>query len=180
MPEKRKEYFRLLLDHLAWIEHQFLSGIRKPWKAGNLRGMMRYVGGVRKSIHQSWLSKGLGLLCRSFKGVQEEIPSEEAITFPIGSVAYPAGQCISPQVHPCQRLFDQDGYFHPPYRPDLAPCDEGYSHAYTRGLPCGLPEVVGTVQQVYCSQRRLLRRGQEIHVCTINKSAYKTKVLKLI
>ena len=38
------------------------------------------VGGVRKSIHQSWLAKGLGLLCWGFKGVQQEIPSEEAST----------------------------------------------------------------------------------------------------
>ena len=28
------EYFRLLLEHLAWIEHQFLSGIRDSRKAG--------------------------------------------------------------------------------------------------------------------------------------------------
>ena len=34
--------------------------------------------GVRKSIHQSWLDKGLGLQCWGFKGVQEEIPSEGA------------------------------------------------------------------------------------------------------
>ena len=42
------------------------------------RGMMRGVGGVRKSIHQSWFTKGLALrlLCWSFKGVQEEIPWE--------------------------------------------------------------------------------------------------------
>ena len=76
------ECFRLLLEHLAWIEHQFLSGIRDSRKAGCLWGMMRGVGGVRKSIHQSWLAKelglGLGLLCWGFKGVQEEIPSEEA------------------------------------------------------------------------------------------------------
>ena len=34
--------------------------------------------GVRKSIHQIWLVKGLGLglLCWAFKGVQEEILSE--------------------------------------------------------------------------------------------------------
>ena len=40
--------------------------------------MMRGVGGVRKSIHQSWLAKGLGLglVCWGFKGVQEEIPLE--------------------------------------------------------------------------------------------------------
>ena len=56
--------------------------------------MMRGVAGVRKSIHQSWLEKGLGLglLCWGFKGVQKEIPSEEARTLQIGSVAFPPGQ----------------------------------------------------------------------------------------
>ena len=69
MPQKRMEHFRLLLEHLAWIEHQFLSGIRDSRKARSLWGMMRGMGGVRKSIHQSWLAKGLGLLCWGFKGV---------------------------------------------------------------------------------------------------------------
>ena len=112
MPQKRMECFRLLLDDLAWIEHQFLSGIRDSRKAGYLRGMRRGVGGVRKSIHQSWLAKGLGLelLCWGFKGVQEEILSEEARTLQIRSVAFPPGQCTSPQLHPCHRLFDQDGH----------------------------------------------------------------------
>ena len=88
MPQKRMECFRLLLDHVAWIEHQFLSGIRDSRKAGSLWGMMRGVGGVRRSVHQSWLAKGLGLLCWGFKGVQEEIPREEASTLQIGSVAF--------------------------------------------------------------------------------------------
>ena len=113
------ECFRLLLEHLAWIKHQFLSGIRDSRKAGSLWGMMRGMGGVRKSIHQSWLAKGLGLglLCWGFKGVQEEIPLEEASTLQIVSVAFPPEQCTSPQLHPCHRLFDQDEY------QDLAPCD---------------------------------------------------------
>ena len=34
---------------------------------------------------------GIGLLCIGFKGVQEEIPSEEASTLQIGSVAFPPG-----------------------------------------------------------------------------------------
>ena len=34
------------------------------------------------------------------------------------------------------------------------------------------PEVVGTLQQVHCSRRRLLQRGLEFDVCTINKSAH--------
>ena len=112
MPQKCMEYFRLRLDHVAWIEHQFLSAIRDSRKAGILWGMMRRVGGVRKSKHQSCLAKGLGLglLCWGFKGVQEEIPSEEASTLEIGSVAFPAGQFTSPQLHPCHRLFDQDGH----------------------------------------------------------------------
>ena len=98
MPQKYMECFRLLFDHLAWIEHQFLSGIRDSRKAGSLWGMMRGVGGVRKSIHQTWLAKGLGLglLCWGFKGVQEEILREEASTLQIGSVIFPAGQCTSP------------------------------------------------------------------------------------
>ena len=110
MPQKRMECFRLLFNHLAWLEHQFLSGIRDSKKARSLWGMMRGVGGVRKSIHQSWLAKGLGLgpLCWGFKGVQEEIPSEEASTVQIGSVAFPPGQYTCPQLHPFHRLFDQD------------------------------------------------------------------------
>ena len=86
-------------------EQQFLSGIRDSMKAGSLWRMMRGVAGVRKSIHQGWLAKGLGLglLCWGFKGVQEEIPWEELSTLQIGSVAFPAGQCTSPQLHPCRR-----------------------------------------------------------------------------
>ena len=110
MPQKGMECFRLLLEHLAWIGHRFLSGIRDSRKAGSLWRMMRGVVRVRKSIHQSWLAKGLGLglLCRSFKGDQQDIPREEASTLKMWSVAFPPGQCTSPQLHPCQRLFDQD------------------------------------------------------------------------
>ena len=86
---------------------------------------------------------------------------------------------------------------HPPYGPDLVPSDfclfpklrgchdetiEEMKEAVTKvidtltqGLPWGLPEVVGTVQQVHCSRRRLLRRELEFHVCTINKSAHTNK-----
>ena len=114
MPQKCLECFRLLSNHLAGIEHQFLSGMLDSRKAGSLWGMVRGVGGVRKSIHQSWLGKrlglGLGLLCWGFKWVQEETPWEEASTLQIGSVAFPPGQCTSPQLHPCYRRFDQDGH----------------------------------------------------------------------
>ena len=89
---------------------------RNVWNASDCFSMLRGVGGVRKSIHQSWLAKrfglGLGLLCWGFKGVQEEIPREEASTLQISSVAFPTGQCTSPQAHPCHWLFDQDRHQH--------------------------------------------------------------------
>ena len=145
-PQKRMECITLLLEHLAWIEHRFLSGIRDSTKAGSLWGMRKGVGGVRKSIHHSWLAKGLrlGLLRRGFKEVQEEIPWEKASTLQIRSVAFPAGQYTSPQLHPCHRLFDQDGH-------------QDSSSASLQSRPCSL----------------WLRRGLEFHVCTTNKSAHR-------
>ena len=205
---KHMEYFRLLLEHLAWIEHQFLCGIRDSMKPGCLWGMMRGVGGVRKSIDQRWLAKGLGLglICWGFKEVQQEIPSEEASTLQIGSVAFPLRQCSSPQLHPCHRLFDQDRHQDSSSASllsrrcslwllvipqaqrlslwdnwgDERGCDEVHWHADTRGLPWSLPEFVGTVEQLHSSRRRLLRRGVEFHMRTINKSAHSKKVWKLI
>ena len=122
------ECFRLLFDHLAWIKHQFLRGIRDSRKAGSLWGMMRGVGEVRKSIHQSWLAKGLGLglLCWGFKGVQEEIPWEEASTLQIRSVAFPQDNA---PVHNSILVTDYLTKMgtktvpHPPYSPHLDPCD---------------------------------------------------------
>ena len=63
-----------------------------------------------RSKEVNWLAKGLGLwlLCWGFKGFQEEIPSAEASTLQIGSVAFPQRQYTSPQLHPCHRLFEQD------------------------------------------------------------------------
>ena len=177
-----------------------MSGIRDSRKAGSLWGMMRGVGGVRKSIHQSWLAKGLGigLLWWGFMGFQEEIPSEEASTLQIGSVAFPPGQCTSPQLHPCHRLWASRQFLSLPIAQTLLTVTFGYSlsseavvmrqlrrwkrlckghwHAHTRGVPWGLLEVVVTVQ-VHCSRRGLLRRGREFHVCIINKSDHTKKVL---
>ena len=57
-----------------------------------------------------WTGSQQGILGWGFKGVQERILSEEASTLHIGSVAFPPGQCTSPQLYPCHRLFDQDGH----------------------------------------------------------------------
>ena len=62
------------------------------------------------ALGSHWADSQQGILCWGSKGVQEEIPSEEASTLQIGSVAFPTGQCTSPQLHPSHRLFEQDGH----------------------------------------------------------------------
>ena len=61
-------------------------------------------------IYMQWVPTGQQGILWSFKGVQEEILWKEASTLQIGSVAFPPGQCTSLQLHPCHRLFDQDGH----------------------------------------------------------------------
>ena len=197
------ECFKLLFDYLAWIENQFLSGIRDSRKAGSLWVMMRGVGGVRKSMHQSWLAKGLGLLCWGFKGVQEEIPREEASTLQIRSVAFPAGQCTSTQLlRTIWPRWASRQFLTVPIVQTLLPVTFGYSlssqavvmrqmknwnRLWRRSLTRSQKRTsmrrsrgFGRVQQVDCSRRRLLWKGLEFHVCTINKSAHTKKVWKLI
>ena len=124
MPQIRMECFRLFLEYLAWIEHQFLSGIRDSRKAGSLWGMMRSVGGVGTSINQSWLTKrlGLGLLCWGFKGVQEERPA----LFKLGlSYFHEDNTPVHNSILITDYLTKMDikTVHQPPYSPDLAPCD---------------------------------------------------------
>ena len=207
MPQKPMECFRLLFDHLAWIEHQFLSGIRDSRKAGSLWGMTSGVVGVRKSIHQSWLAKGLGLglLCWGFKGVQQEIYSEEASTLQIRSVAFPPGQCTSHNSILVTHYLTKMGIKtvpRPPYSPDLASCDfclfpklrgcryetiEEMKEAVTKIIDTHTQEDFhGAFQKLLerynkcIVARGLLRREIEFHVCTINKSAHTKKVWKPI
>ena len=125
--------------------------------------MMRGMRGVRKSIHQSWLAKrlglGLGLLCWGFKRVQEEISSQEGSTLQIRSVSFPAGtilqsttpslsQTIWPRwvsrqfltLPTVQTLLPVTFAYSQSSRKNLKAergCDEGHWHAHTRGLPWG-------------------------------------------
>ena len=89
------ECFKLLCDHLAWVEHQFFEWHKR---------FKEIRGSVRDDERCGRSELGLGLLCWGFKGVQEEIPSEEARPLQIGLVAFPPGQCTSPQLHPCQTI----------------------------------------------------------------------------
>ena len=65
-------------------------------------------------IYMHWVPTGQTVYREYYvevlRGVQEEIPSEEAGTLQIGSVAFSPGKYTSPQLHSCHRLFDQDGH----------------------------------------------------------------------
>ena len=60
------------------------------------------------ALGSHWSDSQQGILCCGFKGVKEEITSEEASTHQIGSVAFSPGQYTRSQLHTCHRLFDQD------------------------------------------------------------------------
>ena len=102
------ECFRLLLEHLAWIDHQFLSGIRDSRKAVSL------------------YDERCGRSKEGFKGVQEEIPSEEASSLQSGQWHF--HQDNAP-VHNSILVKDNltkmgiKTVHQPPYSPDLSPCD---------------------------------------------------------
>ena len=121
--------FRLLLEHLARIEHQILSGIRDSRKARSLWGMMRGVGGLRKSIDQSWFAKGLGLglLCWGFKRfLRKRFLRKRPALFKSGQWHF---QQDNTPVHNSIVVTDylsKMGFKtvpQPPYSPDFAPCD---------------------------------------------------------
>ena len=203
MPEKPIECFSQLFDHLAWIEHQFLNGIRDSRKSGSLWGIMRDVGGVRKSIHHSWLTKGLGLglLCWGFKEVQEEITGKRPALFKSGQWHF---HLDNKPVHNSILVTDYltkmgiNTVPHRPYSRDLASCDfclfpklTGCRYETIEEMKEAVTKVIDTLTQEdfhgafeklleRYSRRRLLRRGLKFHVCTINKSVHMKKIWKLI
>ena len=128
MPQKRMKCFRLLFNHLAWIEHQFLSGIRDSRKARGLWEMMRGVERVRKSIHQSWsaIRLGLGLLCWGLYEFSKRFLGKKPAL--LKSAQWHFHQDNAP-VNNSILVIDYLTKMgiktvpSPPYSPDLAPCD---------------------------------------------------------
>ncbi len=84
--------------------------------------MMRGVGGVRKSIHQNWLAKGLELLCCGFKRFLGKRPAL------FKSDQWHFQQDNAP-VHNSILVIDYLTKMgiktapQPPYSPDVGPCD---------------------------------------------------------
>ena len=201
------ECFRLLLEHLAWIEHEFLSGIRDSRKAGSLWGMMRDVGGVRKSIHQSWLAKGLrlGLLCWGFKEFRRDSigRGQHSSTRVSGISTRTMHQSITPSLS--QTIWPRwaSRQFHTlAIVQNLLPVTFAYSlsseavimrqlkrwkRLWQRSLTRSHNRTSmvpsrscwnGTTSAL--QPEEITSRGPEFHVCTINKSAHTRKVWKFI
>ena len=175
MTQKCMEWFRLLFNHLAWIEHQFLSGIRDSRKAGSLRGMMRCVEGVRKSIHHSWLGYYVEVL-REFRRDsvgRGQHSSNRVSGISTKTMHQSTTPSLSKTIWP--RWASRQFLTFPTVQTVL-PVTFGYSLSSEAVVMRQLrrwkrlwrllwerPEVVGMVQQVHYSQRGLLQRGLEFH-----------------
>ena len=173
MPQKRMECFRLLFDHLAWFENKFLSGIRDSRKAESLWWMMRGVGGVRKSIHQSWLDKGfgLGLLCWVLrKRFRKRFCRKRAALFKSDQWHFHQDNAL---VHNSIHVTDYLSKMgiktvpHPPYSLDLAPCDfwsfpkfRGYRYETIEEMKEAVTKVIDTLTKriSYWAFQKLLER----------------------
>ena len=187
------------------LQQQLEYTILKP---DYLRGRMRGVGGVRESINHSWLAKGLGLglLSWGFKGVKGEIRSEDCqhssnrvsgistrtmhqYTSPSLSLTiwprWASRQFLTLSI--VQTLLLVTFSYSLSSEAVVMRQLKRWKKLWRRSLirshkrtSMGPSRSCWTVQQVHCSRRRLLRRGLEFHVCTINKSTHTNKVWKFI
>ena len=179
--------FRLLFDHLAWIEHQFLSGIRDSRKAGSLWGMMRGVAGVRKSTYQKLIGQSvrvLGYYTEVLREFRKRFRQKRPALFKSGQWHF--HQDNAP-VHNSIFVTDYLSKMgiktvpQPPCSPDLAPCDfwlfpklrgcryetieikEAVTKVIdTRGLPWGIREVVGTVEECALQPEEITSKGTRV------------------
>ena len=201
------EYFRLLLEHLAWIEHQFLSGIRDSRKAGSLWRMMRGVVAVRKSIHLSWLAKGLGLglLCwclREFR--KRSLGKRPALFNPVSGISTRTiHQSTIPSLsQTIWHRWASRQFVTLPVVQTLLPVTFAYSlssdavvmrqlrrwkRLWWRSLTRSHKRTsMGPFRSCWngstsaLQPEKITSKGARVHACTINKSAHTKKVWKLI
>ena len=155
------ECFRVFFEHLAWIEHEFLSGIRDSMKAGSMWWMMRGVGGVRKSIHQWYFHEDNASVHHSI------LVTDYLTKMGIKTVSQP------------------------PYCPNLALCDfclfpklKGCRYETIVEMKEALTRVIDALTQedFHGAFQKILERYKYIAAGrdTINRSAHTKKVWKLI
>ena len=127
IPQKRMECFRLFLDHLAWIEHQFLSGIKdqgKPWVCENDERCGKSKEFNRPELIGQRVRVRVNML--RFKGVQKEFLGKRPALFKSGQWHFHKDNA---PVHNSILVTDYltkmaiNTVPQPPCSPDLAPCD---------------------------------------------------------
>ena len=161
--------FRLLLDHLAWIEHQFMSGIRT--ELIGQRVSQGYYAEVLREFRKRFRRKRPALFkLGQWHFHQDNAPVHNSIfvtdyltKMGIKTVPHPPCDfCLFPKLRGCRYETIEE----------IKEAVTKIMDTHTQDkLPWGLSEVAGTVQ-VHCSQRRLLRRGLEFHVCAKSGNLY--------
>ena len=171
---------------------------------------MRGVGGVRTSIHQSWLAKGLGLgwglLCWGFKGSsgrdsvgRGQHSSNRLSGISTRTMHQSTTPSLSQTIWP---RWASRQFLSLPIVQTLLPMTFGYSLSskavdmrqlrrwkslWRRSLTCSHKRTsMGRSRSCWNGTTKALQpeeitsKGVEFHVCTINKSAHTKKVWKLI
>ena len=117
------------------------------------------VGGVRKSIHQSWLAKGLGLVCWGLREFRKRFLGKRPSLFKSGQWHFHQNNA---PVHNSILVTDYltkmgiKTVSHPTYSPDLAPCDfwlfpklRGCRYETIEEMKEGVTKVIDTLTQEY-------------------------------
>ena len=172
---------------------------------------MRAVGEVRKSIHQSWLAKWLGVTMLSFffffcgsSGRDSLGRGQHSSNWVRGIFTRTMHQSTTPALsQTIWARWASRQFLHLLIVQTLLPVTFGYSlsseavvmrqlmrwkrlwrrslaRSHNDDFHGAFQKLFWTVQQVHCNRRRLLWRGLEFHVCTINKSAHTKEVWKPI
>ena len=122
------ECFRLLLEHLAWIEHQFLSGIRDSRKTGVCEGWWEVW--VDKGNQHTTVDRPKRYYVEVLREFKKRFRQKRPALFKWGQWHF--HQDNAP-VHNSTLITDYltkmgiETVPHPPYSRDLAPCDFGCS-----------------------------------------------------
>ena len=163
------------------ILHQLLSGIRDSRKPGSLWGMMRGMGGVRKSIHPSWLAKELGLLCWGFKGVRKIFRRMTPALYKLGQWHFHQDNASVDNSILVTDYLTKMGIKtvpQPPYNPDLAPFDfclfpklRGCRYEIIKEMKKAVKKVIDTLTQenFHGAFQRLLERYNK---CIVARGNY--------
>ena len=179
------------LDLLLWPRDQEKhAGSSRPKKARQSKSTTNFWWSLfwqhwhdQHALGSHWTDSQQGILCWGFKGVQEEIPSEEASTLQIRLVAFPPGQFLTVPI--VQTLLPVTfGYSLSPEAVVIRHLRR-WKRLWRRSLTRSHKRTsMGPFRNYWNSTtsaslpEEITSKGLEFHVCTINKSAHTKKSLE--